>query len=172
MNPIFCVQTQLLYTLSQTVQPLQPGSPDWPDDPDDSQEPLVESLVKPSEKSTQIDNDDSSSSSCPSSPVGMPAAKQKTKKATKKKGAQKQLDDDDKLLVIRLAEENSELYSYISDKAFWKHVAGRLETQTDKTYKSLARIVSTLVKEQCQFLEALESREQDDHSSMACAIDD
>lgn len=167
MNPIFRVHVQPLRNLSQAVQLVQPGSPEWPDEPDDSQEPQVE----PSEESTRIDDDDSRSSSSPSSPAGRPAAKQKAKKATKK-GVQKQLDDDDKLLIIRLAEENSELYGHISDKAFWKHVAGRLEAQTGKTHKSLARMVGAIVKERCQFLEALESGEQDDHSSMAQAIDD
>jgi hypothetical protein len=158
MNPIFRVHAQPPRTPSQAVQAVQPGSPEWPDDPDDSQEPLVE----PSEELTRIDDDDSRSSSSPSLPASRLAAKRKAKKATKKKGVQKQLDDDDKLLIIRLAEENSELYSHISDKAFWKHVASRLEAQTGKTHKSLARMVSAIVKERRQFLEALESGEQDD----------
>src|SRR5579871_2565403 len=158
MNPTFRVQPQPPPTPSQAVQHVRQSSPDWPNDPEETQEPLVE----PPEQPIRIEDDDSSTSSSDSEPVAKPKAKKGKKK--KKKTVKKQLDDDDKLLVVRLAEENSELYGHISDKAFWKHVAGRLEAQTGKKHKSLARMVSALVKERRQFLEALESGEQDDQS--------
>lgn len=78
----------------------------------------------------------------------------------------------DKTTILRICYQFKDLYGRISMAKFWKDVATKFSEVTGHPVRTtLARGVSSWIKERQDFLAALESGEQDQESSYTSALD-
>jgi hypothetical protein len=92
--------------------------------------------------------------------------------STQNRTTNRLITEGDKLLLLRIAYKFRELYGRITMGKFWTTVAKELSKQTGyPERKNLSRNVTLMIKQRKDFLEALESGEQDSPSSYTEALD-